>query len=92
MTDFVYATGAGLLIAIVLLIIFGPPYYGYTLVYKPQVDSKGNNIEPSTSKKIGGWALMVGYPILLIVLMIFYMRRKSSSNSESTPLMETQTQ
>ena len=87
MTDFVYATGAGVVIVIVLLIIFGPPYYGYTLVYKPVVDSKGNNIQPTTGKKVGGWALMIGYPILLIAGLIFYMKRKSA---ESTPLMETQ--
>jgi hypothetical protein len=85
MTDFVYVTGAGVVIAVILLIIFGPPYYGYTLVYKPELDSKGNNIPPTTGKKVGGWALMIGWPILLVAALTFFMKRKSGS--ETMPLV-----
>ena len=80
MTDFIYVSGVGVLIAVVLLIIFGPPYYGYTLAYKP-TRVNGKDVEPTVGAKIGGWTLMVGWPILLIVGLRYYMMRKNGSDS-----------
>ena len=63
MTDFIYVSGVGVLIAVVLLIIFGPPYYGYTLAYKP---TRVQGCRPDSRRKnwrvgIDGWMANSSY-------------------------------